>query len=224
MVSRRLKIHAVLRILCAVLLPAALISLSGCGGSIKLARAIHHSGEDWLVFGRDGQHTNRASTVLNPPLKLLWAYDASAGFGSGSPIVVDSVVFIGTLTGELHAVELATGKRIGYTSLGSALVGAPAISNGRIVVACAMGDEPLVAFDLHYGDRLWKKNITGVETSPVTYGDKIFGSIRWCALLSERVQRKREHGDLRQRDPFIRHRQPMARSWCSAVMMVSCML
>ncbi len=174
MVSRMLKIHTVLRILCVVLLPAALISLSGCGSSIRLARAIHHSGEDWLVFGRDGQHTNRASTVLNPPLKLLWAYDASAGFGSGSPIVVDSVVFIGTLTGELHAVELATGKRIGYTSLGSALVGAPAISNGRIVVACAMGDEPLVAFDLHYGDRLWKKNITSVETSPVTYGDKIF--------------------------------------------------
>jgi len=157
-----------------ILLSIVLISLPGCGGSIRVERAIHRSGEDWLVFGRNGEHTNRSSTVLNPPLKLLWEYDASAGFGSGSPVVVDSIIYIGNLIGELHAVEIATGKRIGYVSVESAIVGAPAISDGSIIVASALGDETLVAFDLHYGNRLWKRNISGVETSPAIYRDKIF--------------------------------------------------
>jgi hypothetical protein len=89
-------------ILCSILM----VGLSGCAGSIKIQRPIHLGDLDWLNYGKDCGRTNRTANVLDPPLRLLWEYDASAGIGTGSPVVMDSIVLFCTLTGELHAVKL----------------------------------------------------------------------------------------------------------------------
>jgi outer membrane protein assembly factor BamB len=147
--------------------------LSHCGSAIHIEYAIRSREQDWLAFGGNAQHTNQSASVLTPPLKLAWEYDASGGFGPGSPLVIDSIVFVGTLNGELHAVNINTGSRIGYISTDGSIVGAPVIDEGRIIVAVALGDYTLAAFDLRYSSVLWRKNLGGIESSPLVVDDKL---------------------------------------------------
>ena len=40
--------------------------------------------------------------TITPPLTLAWDYDVTGGIGKGSPLVVDSVLLVGNMRGELH--------------------------------------------------------------------------------------------------------------------------
>jgi outer membrane protein assembly factor BamB len=150
-----------------------LLLLAGCGG-LRMERYLHTRSDDWPTFARTVGHTASASGALTPPLKLAWTQDIAAGMGNGSPVVVDSIVFVGTLRGELCALSVSTGKQIGSISLGEAIQGSPVIDGNVVFVPLSNSVQSITAFDLFEGKPRWKKNYGDVEVTPCLSRQKIF--------------------------------------------------
>ncbi len=147
--------------------------LAGCGG-LRMERYLRPRADDWPTFARTAEHTASAAEALRPPLALAWSQDISAGTGNGSPVVVDSIVFVGTLRGELCAFSAATGKQIGSISLGDAIQGSPVIDASVAFVALSNSSQSITAFDLFNGRPRWKKSYGDVEVTPCLAGGKIY--------------------------------------------------
>ena len=145
---------------------------SGCGG-IRIQRNLAQNPYDWLMYGGSPSRTNESSSTVMPPLKPIWEYDALAGI-SGTPLVRDSVVLVGTLRGELHAINIVTGDRMGYAVMESAVSGTPVWDEGYVYVACALGTEPLLCMSLRDGTRKWTGKYGPIETSPLVVGEFLY--------------------------------------------------
>jgi outer membrane protein assembly factor BamB len=158
----------------AILLFLLLSFLSTTCIPVRLQRPIKVDDDDWTVFGANPQHTNRSPFVLAPPLELAWEYDASAGFGTGSPVAADSFVFVGTLQGEVHVVNATTGLQIGVVSVESAVTGAPLIDGISLIAASAHGERTLISYDYREGITRWSRELGGIESSPLRLGNRLF--------------------------------------------------
>ena len=156
-----------------LLLLTGLLLLAGCGG-LRMERYLHSGSDDWPTFARTVTHTASASGALTPPLRLAWTQDIAAGMGNGSPVVVDSIVFVGTLRGELCALSVSTGKQSGSSSLGEAIQGSPVIDGGVAFVPLSNSVQSITAFDLFTGRPRWKKNYGDVEVTPCLFRQRIF--------------------------------------------------
>jgi outer membrane protein assembly factor BamB len=152
---------------------AALLLIAGCGG-LRMERYLHSRPDDWPTFARTAGHTASASGTLSPPLNLAWTQDIAAGMGNGSPVVVDSIVFVGNLRGELCALSVATGKQIGSMTLGEAIQGSPVIDGSVAFVPLSNSQQSITAIDLFQGKPLWKKSYGDVEVTPCIFNQKIF--------------------------------------------------
>lgn len=190
---------------CSILFLLGAGLLHGCSGKLNLTRPIEVGPEDWPAFGRTAEHTHTASGPVRPPLELRWEYDLGAGAAGGTPVVIDGIVFAGNLRGELHAITLEDGKRLGWTRLGDAVHGSPVFRNRTIFVPLTNTEESLVAFDLSTGTALWRKGYGEIETSLVLANGSLFvgnlageffgvnpidGSRRWTFRLPDNTSLK----------------------------------
>ncbi len=155
------------------LAPAALLLSAGCG-SMRLSQIPLAREGDWPMFEMTAQHVPVSPTQPVPPLVLEWDQDVQAGIGSGSPVVVDSIVYIGNLRGDLQALHVRTGKRIGSANFGDAIQGSPVIRGRTAYLAFANTRESLVAFDLVDGRPAWKRSYGEVEVSPLWMDGKLY--------------------------------------------------
>ena len=146
--------------------------VSGCAG-IRISWPIAKSPSDWVMYGGTPARVNYILATMNPPLKELWEYNALAGI-SGTPLVRDSLVLIGTLNGELQAVNLATGDRVGYMVLESAVAGTPVWDGIHVYVPSASGRGTLARIALQTGRREWVMNYGPIESSPLLYGELLY--------------------------------------------------
>ena len=150
-----------------------LLLIAGCGG-LRMDRYLHPRSDDWPTFARTAGHAASASGTLSPPLTLAWSQDIAAGMGNGSPVVMDSIVFVGTLRGELCALSVSTGKQIGSISLGEAIQGSPVIDGSVAFVPVSNSQQSITAFDLFDGKPRWKKSYGDVEVTPCLFEKKLF--------------------------------------------------
>ncbi len=146
---------------------------AGCS-SLRLPLALHTGELDTPTFARSALRVNALPVTVTPPLTLVWQYDISAATGPGSPLLVDSIVFVGNLRGELYALNLRTGKRIGWVSLGASIEGTPAIERDLAIVPLAGSHESLVAFDLVQGTVRWRASLGDIHTSPLVMDARVF--------------------------------------------------
>jgi len=144
----------------------------GCAG-IRINRPIAKSPWDWVMYGGTPARANYVLSTIHPPLKELWEYNALAGISS-TPLVRDSLMLVGTLNGELQAVHLATGDRLGYIVLESAVAGTPVWDGIHVYVPSASGTETLVRIALRNGKREWVMNYGPIESSPLLYGELLY--------------------------------------------------
>ena len=63
----------------------------------------------WIQFRGTPPLVGLSDAKLPATLKVLWTYEAGDAIES-SAAIVDGVVYVGSQTGELHAVNLADGK------------------------------------------------------------------------------------------------------------------
>ena len=133
----------------------AAIVFAGCQ-SIRFDLPGRLTEEDWPTDGKTADRSRYVPESLSLPLEVSWEYSANAGFGPGSPLILDGVVLVGTRKGEIHAIELATGRKRGFKKMGEAIEGSPLIANGMLYVPSAWGKKVLVGFDLKRGVISWK--------------------------------------------------------------------
>lgn len=149
-----------------------ILIVQACGG-LKIDRVLTVRPGDWLMAGGDPARTNSTFMTLRPPLQERWRYDALAGIG-GQPLVRDSVVFVGTLNGEVHAIQMRTGDRVGRKTLGVAIAGSPVLSGNLLIAASAKGEESLVGYDLTIGKIVWRASLDAIATSPILEDDHVY--------------------------------------------------
>ncbi|MBI4535422.1 MAG: PQQ-binding-like beta-propeller repeat protein [Ignavibacteriae bacterium] len=150
--------------------PAVLV---GCGG-LKLDHAVRSSPDDWPMFARTETRSNVAIQSILPPLSLQWEYDVTGGIGNGSPLIVDTLVIVGNLRGELYVISANNGNRLGWVSLGDAIQGSPVVDGSVAFVATSNSRESLVAFDLSEGSFRWKREYGDLEVSPLLFEQRLY--------------------------------------------------
>ena len=98
-----------------LLLSLLLLLLAGCGGSSTEAEDVtgdrggqHGAGGDWPLFRGNSTLTGVAASELPDQPALLWSYQAGADIESTAAIA-EGKVFVGSLDGFLHAIDLETG-------------------------------------------------------------------------------------------------------------------
>ena len=135
------------------------------------------TGGTWPRYGHDAFNTRTQpdETSLNPTatggIAPAWVFSLSAHGDSGqlqsTPIAADGCVFIASSDGVVYAVDAVTGALIWRhtlsavtTGLGGAIVGAPALDHGRLIVLVdQQGDGThgpyVAALNEHTGAPLW---------------------------------------------------------------------
>lgn len=127
------------------------------------------SPSDWPLYGANLDGTRDAAdpviTTANvADLKHVWTVDAG-GAVNGTPIIVGGTVYVGSYTGTLLALELATGRTIWTYSTGAAvlepnlnvnlgILGSAAVSGDTVYVGDATAT--LHAIDATTGALRWK--------------------------------------------------------------------
>ena len=122
-------------------------------------------------LGGAERHTSAAA--MPATLKLLWTYDAGDAIES-SAAIADGVVYVGSRTGELHAVNLADGSvkwkyKASADGIGES---SPAVAGGLVYVGDLSG--VVHAVDVATGKAAWTFKTGGeVKSSPVVAGDRV---------------------------------------------------
>jgi outer membrane protein assembly factor BamB len=150
-----------------------LLLLPGCSTSIRVQRNLVERPYDWVTYGGASGRTNQSPSVVTPPLKPVWEYDAVSGI-AGTPVVKDSVIVVGTLKGELHAIRLSDGEGYGFSTFESAVMGTPVLDGNYAYVATAQGKETLTSIFLKDGKRQWGLQYGPIETSPLMIGEFLY--------------------------------------------------
>ncbi|MBA4137887.1 MAG: hypothetical protein C0518_11265 [Opitutus sp.] len=103
-------------------------------------------------------------------------------FVSPAPLVADGVVFVGSVTGEFHALDAATGQSRWTFKTGGKLRATACVDRDRIYFGSM--DRFVYALDRATGALAWKFDTGGpVTTRPVLAGDKLVIGTRDAALL-----------------------------------------
>ncbi len=117
-----------------------------------------------------------SGTQLAKSLKLHWSYQAKDSIES-SAAIVDGTVFVGSMDGFLHAINLATGKvRWEYKTEGAVEESSPCVHGGVVYIGDLNG--VLHAVDAATGKARWTfKAADEIKSSPNWAADRIyFGS------------------------------------------------
>jgi outer membrane protein assembly factor BamB len=154
----------------------------GCGG-LQLNRPLRPLPDDWPVFAGSASRANASDITIAPPLTLDWSEDVGGGIGHGSPLIIDSILLIGNLEGELHAFHSPTGKEVGSVTLGEAINGSPLVSRSVAYVALSYSKETLIAYDLLEGKPRWRRMYGDIETTPLLFEGRIYVANSWGSLL-----------------------------------------
>ena len=127
----------------------------------------------WPQFRGSPRLTGIAPSTPPATLKLLWKYEAGESIDS-SAAIVDDVVYVGAGTGDLVALDLATGKLRWKYSTGNTIgESSPAVARGTVFV----GDSGGVVHAVRTGDggKLWTfKTGSEIKSSPVVAGNRIY--------------------------------------------------
>ncbi len=151
----------------------ALLVFAACSG-LRIPQPLNVDSADWPTFAKSENRANSTEEAIIPPLTLEWEFDITGGIGNGSPLVIDSVLLIGNLRGELYALNAYTGKRIGWVDLGEAIQGAPVIDGNVAIVAVSSSELSLIGFDLVEGKPRWRKEYGDIEASPLLYRQRVY--------------------------------------------------
>jgi outer membrane protein assembly factor BamB len=149
------------------------ILLQSCG-SLRIDQPMRVREGDWPMFAGSPTRTGLAASPIIPPLVQEWELGVSGGIGNGSPLMVDNVLIVGNLRGELYAAVGSTGEQIGSTKLGDAIQGSPAVGGDIAYVAVSNSSESLLGFDLRSGKTLWKKDYGDLEVSPLLLNGRLY--------------------------------------------------
>ncbi len=107
---------------------------------------------DVVYVGSDGPGDNVFAFDAASGTKL-WGYHIAGGTYTGSPVVVDNKLYIGSPNCNLYAIDASTGAELWTYTTGGAVTSCPAVVNG--VVYVGSGDYNVYAIDATTGTKIW---------------------------------------------------------------------
>lgn len=131
-------------------------------------------GKEWPLFRGDALQTGVAQTTLPKKLELLWSFQTQDTI-EGAPVIVDGVVYVGSMNEVLYAFDLATGQKK-WEYKGGPFKAAPAWKDNKLFIGDVFGMFHCV--DAKTGKKIWTFE-TGAEiTSGANFSDNhvLFGS------------------------------------------------
>lgn len=120
------------------------------------------AGADWSQHHGDAAHAGVAADAIEAGQRLAWSYRTKGTFLTGSPAIVDGVVYAGTRdeNGEgnsaVHAVSQATGQVLWTYQVPSSVHGSIAVADGLVYVPTLRGS--LFALDAKTGALKWRND------------------------------------------------------------------
>src|SRR5579863_8420089 len=142
---------------------------------ILLAGVLFRAGamaDDWAQFRGNPSLTGVAAAAVPKNLKLLWTFDAGDSIES-SAAIVDGVVYVGSQSSDLIAVNLADGKLLWKYKVKDGIgESSPSVHAGVVVVGDLSGT--VHAVNAKDGKALWTFAAQAeVKASPVIVDDKV---------------------------------------------------
>jgi len=137
---------------------------------------VPRAGADWPQHHGDPGHSGVAQDAQEPGRRLAWSYRTPGTFLTGSPVIVDGVVYAGTRdengdgTSAVHAVELATGRQLWTFPVPSSVHGSLAVADGMVFVPSVRGT--LYAVDAATGELAWQRD---PEEAPEPNNQRVYG-------------------------------------------------
>lgn len=89
---------------------------------------------------------------LTSPAKIPWEFHTNSAIVS-SPVIVDGVVYVGSLDGSLYALDSHSGPAVWQFKTGAGIISSPAVANGVVYVGSE--DMNLYAIDAKSGRQHW---------------------------------------------------------------------
>lgn len=143
--------------------------------------------EDWTVYGRDLGNSRSSPTGPAPDdvplLSEAWAYDHDEGGFTGTPIVADGAVYMGSVTGRVVALDAATGEERWAVDLPSEeetaeVTASPAYADGVVYVPVTARrggayTPYVVALDADDGSERWKTYVDEEQPFGDLYGSPV---------------------------------------------------
>jgi outer membrane protein assembly factor BamB len=137
--------------------------------------AIVYINGDWPSFRHDPAHTglDTYEPALSPStvsgLTHGWNYTTGAAVGS-SPAVFDGVVYIGSLDGNMYALNASTGAVEWTFNAGTSIGSSPAVANGMVYFASEDGSGgqagSIYALNATTGALVWFSKTGAFDSSP----------------------------------------------------------
>ncbi|WP_350277318.1 PQQ-binding-like beta-propeller repeat protein [Kribbella sp. HUAS MG21] len=145
--------------------------------TLTAAKAIQPvAGADWTQHHGDASHSGVAADAIAAGQRLAWSYRTEGTFLTGSPAIIDGVVYAGTRdengdgNAAVHAVSLATGKKLWSYPVPSSVHGSVAVSDGLVYVPTLRGT--LFAADAKTGLLKWRHD---PEPAPAGSNQRTYG-------------------------------------------------
>ena len=151
-----------MRVLTSVALLLALASTP----TVTARQAPARARSEWIQFRGNARLTGVTNASVAPNLKLAWTYEASDSIES-SAAIAEGRVYVGSQSGELLAIELATGKLRWKYAAGQPIgESSPAVNDGVVYIGDLGGT--LHAVDARTGKAKWTfKSESEIKSSPV---------------------------------------------------------
>ena len=116
--------------------------------------------------GGQGQHPARS------PERAVWQFHSGSSVRS-APILEDGILYVASVSGVMHAIEVTTGKLKWKFQAAGQVHSTPSLSGNRVLFGC--DDGKVYALDRPAGSKLWEAP-TGAEVwaSPVVRSGIVF--------------------------------------------------
>lgn len=163
-----------------------------------LACASAPARDEWPMLAHDPARSGATTAEVRPPFERKWyRLFADEGLMAGvQPIVADGKVFVGTMTGTLHAIDSETGKDVWAFKAGGAVLHTCAAAGGKVFFGNAEGK--VYAVNAADGTPAWSISLgPAVWNAPLVYEGVVIvggrdgglyaieadsGRIKWKAL------------------------------------------
>ncbi|MCX8037899.1 MAG: PQQ-binding-like beta-propeller repeat protein [Candidatus Sumerlaeia bacterium] len=171
--------------------------LAGAAGFCESRSESDRSNADWPMLAHDPARSGATPIELRPPFDRKWyRLFPDEGLIAGiQPVVTDGKVFVGTMAGVLHAMDVETGKDVWTYKAGGAILHTCAAAGGKVFFGAADGKiygvhakDGSFAWAAQTGAAVWNSPvvfdglvIAGSRDSKLYACDAATGAVRWTA-------------------------------------------
>jgi polyvinyl alcohol dehydrogenase (cytochrome) len=168
--------------------------------------AAEHAGGEWRSYGRDLANTRHQSDEtlidagnvggLSPAWVISTEGVGARGDITGTPVIADGCLYIGTNRGWVLALNADTGALVWRASMPGMINGSVVVEDGKVFVPFDYSsDTYMAAFDQFTGQRMWQSPRLDEQTgsdifgSPVYYDGVLFIGISGLAETEDATTR-----------------------------------